>query len=51
MATVPVAYVVAIALHARWDSVTSVPALIAVAAVSFGLLIWRLRVATARIER
>jgi RsiW-degrading membrane proteinase PrsW (M82 family) len=50
-AMVPVAYIVAVALHARWDSVTSVPALVPVAAFSYGLLIWRLRAATARIPR
>jgi protease PrsW len=50
-AMVPVAYIVAVALHALWDSVTSSAALVPIAAVSFGLLIWRLRAATARIPR
>jgi RsiW-degrading membrane proteinase PrsW (M82 family) len=50
-AMVPVAYIVAVALHAFWDSVTSDYALVAIAAISYGLLIWRLRAATARIPR
>jgi RsiW-degrading membrane proteinase PrsW (M82 family) len=50
-ATVAVAYIAAIALHALWDSVTSSFALVSIGAVSYGLLIWRLRVATARIHR
>jgi hypothetical protein len=41
----------AVALHALWGSVTSGYALGPIAAVSFGLLIWRLRAATARIPR
>jgi hypothetical protein len=48
---VPVAYIVAVALHALWDSVTSSYALVPIAAVSYGLLIWRLSAATARIPR
>jgi protease PrsW len=50
-AMVPVAFLVGVALHALWDSMTSVYSLIPIAAVSFGLLVWRLRAATARIPR
>jgi RsiW-degrading membrane proteinase PrsW (M82 family) len=50
-AMVPVAFIVAVALHALWDSATSDYALLAIGAVSFGLLIWRLRAASARIPR
>jgi RsiW-degrading membrane proteinase PrsW (M82 family) len=41
-AIVPLAFVVAVVLHALWDSVASTYWLIPVAVVSYGLLAWRL---------
>ena len=41
-ALVPLAFLTAVALHALWDSVASSWALLPVAAVSYGLLAWRL---------
>jgi RsiW-degrading membrane proteinase PrsW (M82 family) len=47
-AIVPLALVVAVTLHALWDSVASTYWLIPVAVVSYGLLAWRLGAASAR---
>jgi RsiW-degrading membrane proteinase PrsW (M82 family) len=47
-AAVPLAFLVAVGLHALWDSLASSAALIPIALVSFGLLFWRLHAATPR---
>jgi protease PrsW len=39
---VPLAFAVAVILHALWDSVATGPALVPVALVSYGLLAWRI---------
>jgi RsiW-degrading membrane proteinase PrsW (M82 family) len=44
----PLAFVVAVTLHALWDSVASSYGLIPIALVSYGLLAWRLRAVSAR---
>ena len=47
-AIVPLAFVVAVALHALWDSVASTYWMVPVAVVSYGLLAWRLQAVSAR---
>jgi RsiW-degrading membrane proteinase PrsW (M82 family) len=50
-AIVPLAFGVAVGLHALWDSVATSYALIPIAIVSYGLLAWRLRAVSARSRR
>jgi RsiW-degrading membrane proteinase PrsW (M82 family) len=45
---VPVAFAVAVALHAWWDASASGGSLVPVAVISFGLIVWRIHAATSQ---